>query len=135
MNFGDRNVNRDGFLAGRDFLLVAAMTKLAFDLDISAFGQFRGRVGQLAPEHNTVPLGTALIAAVLFLPAALGRKREVGDGDAVGGLMSFWIGADEADEVEGAAPKPKAELFWKGAQTRFGKRSPNPSGCAARVRA
>lgn len=44
VNFGDGNVDGHGFLAGLDFLLVAAMTQLALDFDVSALGEFGGRI-------------------------------------------------------------------------------------------
>ena len=71
MNFSDRDVDCDGFLAGRDFLLVAAMMELAFDFDVSAFGEFRGGFRQLAPEHDTVPLGAAIVRARSFFQLLL----------------------------------------------------------------
>lgn len=36
MNFGDRNVDGNGFLAGLDFLLVAAMAKFALDFHVKS---------------------------------------------------------------------------------------------------
>ncbi len=40
------------------------------------------------------------IAAVLFFPAGFSGKREVRDGGAVRGLMSFRGGTDEANKIE-----------------------------------
>ena len=84
MNFGDGNVDGNGLLAGLHFLLVAAIPKIALDFNVSAFGEFGGRIGQLAPEHDTVPLGAALVRASFVLPAAFSRQREGSDGGAVG---------------------------------------------------
>ena len=100
VNFGDGDVDGDGFLAGLDFLLIAAMAKFAFDFDVSALGQLGGCFRQFAPQHDAVPFGAAVIAAGLVLPAALGSEREIRDGGAVGGLMSFRIGTDEANEID-----------------------------------
>jgi hypothetical protein len=83
-----------------NFLLIAAMAKLALDLRVSSFAQLGRSVGQLVPEHEPVPLGTAVIAAVLFFPAAFGGKRDIRDGGAVRGLMRFRIGTDEAYKID-----------------------------------
>ncbi len=83
MNFGDGDVYSHGFLAGLDFLLIAAMAKFAFDFDVSALGQFGGDFRQFAPQHDAVPFGAVVIAARFVLPAAFGRERDIRNGGAV----------------------------------------------------
>ena len=83
VNFGDWDIDGDGLLADLDFLLIAAMAKFAFNFHVSAFGQLGGYVRHFVPQHDTVPFGPAVIAAVLLLPAALGSEREIRDGRAL----------------------------------------------------
>ena len=85
-------------LAGRLLGRVLPAAKLAFHLDVRAFGERPGELREAAEDHATVPLGMRdVLAALLVLVGGLGSDRERGKAAVVGGV-NFGVAAEKSDE-------------------------------------
>ena len=149
MDLGDAMLHRGAV----DFLGVLTIPNLAINADELALLESLRKAREVAPGVDPVPFGTALVVALLVLPAVLG-------GDAQDNVLllvlvrfGFSVVTDATDEKcaivyfvapvlrdfplgavhacpEGvpARPTPKAteEVFRKGTQACLGGRSPKP---------
>src|SRR5579859_1409850 len=76
----------------RDF----ATAQFAFDLDMGAFGQRGGELGELAEDHTAMPFGLCdILAALLVLVRGLGCERKCREA-AVIGVTNFCVTAEES---------------------------------------
>jgi len=72
---------------------------LAFGFDMSSFRQGSGKPAELAPDHDPLPLDTAVVQTGIVLPARLRDERKRTRRNAIFELARFGIGLDEPDEV------------------------------------
>jgi len=64
---------------------------LALDFDVSAFGEDSGKLRELAPDHDAMPLGATIVRTGIILPARFRGKRKRGHESAVFQLARLGI--------------------------------------------
>src|ERR1700761_5958782 len=92
-NFGDRLL---GFALSRR---VFASLELAFDLNVSAFGQPGRVLADIVECDAAVPRGLRFVLArFTILPATFGRERQNGELSLIPGVTNFGILAEESNK-------------------------------------